>query len=71
MNNYIAFIYRSESDVKVLTLEQAKGFDNSKEYKHYKFISKIDICEYLQYLINDVPLSKVNRELESLINSTK
>jgi hypothetical protein len=73
MNNYIAFIYRSESDVKVLTIDQAKTFEKSGEYKeeNYKLVSTIDICVYLQHLINDVPLSKVSKELESLINPTK
>jgi hypothetical protein len=70
MSNYIAFIYRSESDVKVLTLEQAKRFDNSKDVKegNYKLVSTIDICVYLQHLINDVPLSKLYIEIESLLN---
>jgi len=73
MNNYIAFIYKSKNDVKVLTHEQATIFQNSLDVKdgNYKLVSTIDICVYLQYLINDVPLSKVSRELESLINPSK
>jgi hypothetical protein len=69
---YIAFIYHSQTqETKVLNLQMAKEFVKSQEFYlgNYELVNTIDICLFLSNLINNVPLSKVHEEIESLIKT--
>ena len=64
----LAFIYVKDGKVKCLNHEQAHSRDDKLKADGWKHTATLNLCVWLEFLMNDLSEANVATELKKLLN---